>query len=66
MPDPVPRLISIPPRYALSQVAGYIKGRRAIHLTRTYGERKRNFTGQHRAYIQNQKQEDRRLDQVNL
>ena len=26
---------------------GYIKGKSAIHLARVYGERKRNFTGQH-------------------
>jgi putative transposase len=28
-------------------VIGYIKGKRAIHLARVYGERKRNFVGQH-------------------
>jgi len=36
-------LLSIPPKYAVSQVVGYIKGKRAIHLARVYGERKRNF-----------------------
>ena len=40
-------LISIPPKYAVSSVVGYIKGKSAIHLARTYGERKRNFAGQH-------------------
>jgi putative transposase len=39
--------ISIPPKYAVSNVVGYIKGKRAIHLARVYGERKRNFVGQH-------------------
>ena len=34
-------------QYAVSQVIGYIKGKSAIHLARVYGERKRNFTGQH-------------------
>ncbi|GAB1411390.1 IS200/IS605-like element ISAzo20 family transposase [Candidatus Desulfobacillus denitrificans] len=29
------------------QVIGYIKGKSAIHLARVYGERKRNFVGQH-------------------
>jgi hypothetical protein len=29
------------------QVVGYIKGKSAIHLARVYGERKRNFVGQH-------------------
>jgi putative transposase len=28
-------------------VIGYIKGNSAIHLARVYGERKRNFVGQH-------------------
>lgn len=46
-PDHVHMLISIPPKYAVSQVVGYIKGKSAIHLARTYGERKRNFVGQH-------------------
>jgi putative transposase len=45
--DHVHMLISIPPKYAVSQVVGYIKGKSAIHLARVYGERKRNFVGQH-------------------
>jgi putative transposase len=40
-------MISIPPKYAVSQVIGFIKGKSAIHLARVYGERKRNFVGQH-------------------
>src|ERR687884_718533 len=47
MPDHVHMMISIPPKYAVSQVIGYIKGKSAIHMARVYGERKRNFTGQH-------------------
>jgi len=46
MPDHVHIMISIPPKYAVSQVVGYIKGKSAIHLARVYGERKRNFVGQ--------------------
>ena len=46
MPDHVHMMIAIPPKYAVSQVIGYIKGKSAIHLARTYGERKRNFVGQ--------------------
>jgi putative transposase len=46
MPDHVHMMISIPPKYAVSQVIGFIKGKSAIHLARTYGERKRNFVGQ--------------------
>ena len=45
--DHVHMLISIPPKYAVSQVVGYIKGKSAIHLARVYGERKQNFVGQH-------------------
>ena len=40
-------LIAIPPKYAVSQVIGYIKGKSAIYFARVYGERKRNFVGQH-------------------
>jgi putative transposase len=47
MPDHVPMMISIPPKYAVSQVIGSIKGKSAIPLARVYGERKRNFVGQH-------------------
>src|SRR5580698_9271438 len=46
MPDHVHMLLSIPPKYAVSQVMGYIKGKSAIHLARVYGERKRGFVGQ--------------------
>ena len=38
--------LSIPPKYAVSNVVGYIKGKSAIHLARTYSERKRNFVEQ--------------------
>ena len=47
MPDHVHMMISVPPKYAVSQVIGFIKGKSAIHIARTYGERKRNFVGQH-------------------
>lgn len=47
MIDHVHMLISIPPKYTVAQVIGYIKGKSAIHLARVYGERKRNFVGQH-------------------
>ena len=36
MGDHVHLLISIPPKYAVSQVVGYIKGKSAIHIARTY------------------------------
>ena len=84
MPDHVHMLLSVPPKYAVSQVVGYIKGKSAIHLERTYGGRRRNFVGQHfwargyfvstvgrdeaavRAYIKNQEQEDKRLEQLEM
>ena len=47
LPDHVHMMISIPPKHAVSQVIGYIKGKSAIHMARVYGERKQNFTGQH-------------------
>jgi putative transposase len=47
MQDHVHMLLSIQPKYSVSQVVGYIKGKSAIHLARVYGERKRNFVGQH-------------------
>jgi len=47
LPDHVHMMISIPPQYAVSQVVAFIKGKSAIHLARVYGERKRNFVGQH-------------------
>lgn len=47
MPDHVHILLSIPPKYAVSAVVGYIKGKSAIHLARVYGERKQNFVGEH-------------------
>ena len=46
-PDHVHMLIAIPPKYAVAQVIGYLKGKRAIHLARVYAERKQNFVGQH-------------------
>jgi putative transposase len=47
MADHVHMLISIPPKYAVSQVVGFIKGKSAIHLARVYAERKRSFVGRH-------------------
>ena len=47
LPDHVHMLIAIPPKYAVAQVVGFMKGKSAIHLARVYGERKRNFVGQH-------------------
>jgi putative transposase len=46
-PDQVHMMIAIPPKYAVSQVVGFLKGKSAIHLARVYGEKKRSFVGQH-------------------
>ena len=46
MPDHVLRLISIPPKYSVAQVVGFIKGNSAIHVAREFLRRKKNFTGQ--------------------
>jgi putative transposase len=45
-PDHVHMHISIPPKYAVSQVVGFIKGKSAIHIARTFGGRARNFVGE--------------------
>ncbi len=44
--DHVHMLLSVPPKYAVSQVVGYIKGKSAIHIAREYRGRGRNFTGE--------------------
>jgi len=45
--DHVHMMLSIPPKYAVSQVIGFIKGKSAIHIARTYFGRQRNYVGQH-------------------
>ena len=84
MPDHVHILLSIPPKYSVAQIVGFIKGKSAIQIARNFQGRKKNFVGQNfwargyyvstvgkdedavRAYIQHQKKEDKRLDQLNL
>ena len=44
--DHVHMLLSVPPKYAVAQVVGYIKGKSAIHIARSYLGRRQNFTGQ--------------------
>jgi len=39
-------VLSIPPKYAVAQVVGFIKGKSAIHIARNFFGHKRNFTGQ--------------------
>ena len=47
MVDHVHMLISIPPKYSVAQVMGYVKGKSAIHIARVYAGRRRSFVGQH-------------------
>ena len=46
-PDHVHMLISIPPKYSVSHVIGYLKGKSAIHIARTYLGQRRNYNGMH-------------------
>ena len=46
MSDHVHMLIQIPPKYAISTVIGYIKGKSAIAVARQFHGKKRNFTGE--------------------
>jgi len=46
MLDHVHMLISIPPKYSVAQVIGFIKGKSAIHIAREFLGRKKNFAGQ--------------------
>jgi putative transposase len=47
MADHVHMLVSIPPKYSVAQVVGYIKGKSAIHIARSYMGKRQNFVGQH-------------------
>jgi putative transposase len=44
--DHVHILISIPPKYSVAEVVGYIKGKSAIAVARQFGGRQRNFNGE--------------------
>lgn len=46
MGDHVHMMVSIPPKYSVSQVVGYMKGKSAIYIARTYSGFRRNFIGQ--------------------
>ena len=83
-PDHVHMLIEIPPKYTVSSVVGYIKGKSAIAIARTYLGKRQNFTGQNfwargyyvstvgrdeaviKKYIQEQEEEDKRQDQLEM
>jgi putative transposase len=46
MPDHVHIMLSMPPKYSVSQVVGFIKGKSAIQIARNFQGRKKNFVGQ--------------------
>jgi putative transposase len=45
-PDHVHMLLSIPPKQSVAAIVGYLKGKSAIHIARTYRGRPRNFLGE--------------------
>ena len=45
--DHVHMLIAIPPKYFVAQIVGYMKGKSAIHIARTYLGQRKNFGGMH-------------------
>jgi putative transposase len=47
MPDHVHMCISIPPKYSVASVIGFIKGKSAIAIARQFQGRERNYTGEH-------------------
>jgi putative transposase len=46
MPDHVHMCLIIPPKYAVSNVVGYVKGKSAIAIARRFGGREKNFVGE--------------------
>ncbi len=47
MRDHVHMCISVPPKYAVSNVVGYLKGKSAISIAKKFRGRQRNFNGEH-------------------
>jgi putative transposase len=47
MPDHVPLLLSIPPKFSIANTVGFMKGKSAIQIHRRFLRRERNFTGFH-------------------
>jgi putative transposase len=45
-PDHVHMLLSIPPQHSVAAIVGYLKGKSAIHIARTYRGRRSNFLGE--------------------
>ena len=47
MSDHVHMLMSIPPKHSVAQIVGFVKGKSAIHIARSYMGKGRNFMGEH-------------------
>ena len=47
MPDHVHMCLALPPKHAVAQVIGFLKGKSAIAIARQFGGKERNFTGEH-------------------
>ena len=47
MRDHVHMCLSVPPKFAVSSVVGYLKGKSAIAIARRFRGKQRNFTGEH-------------------
>lgn len=46
LPDHVHMCIEIPPKYAVSSVIGFLKGKSAITIARQFSGKQRNYTGE--------------------
>ena len=46
-PDHIHMLITIPPKYSVAQVVGFMKGKSAIHIARVYLGQRKNYNGMH-------------------
>ena len=44
--DHIHMILSVPPKYAVSAVIGYLKGKSAIAVARQFGGKQRNFNGE--------------------
>ena len=47
MPDHVHMCLEIPPKHAVASMIGFLKGKSAIAIARTFSGKEKNFTGEH-------------------
>ena len=68
-PDHIHMLISIPPKYSVAQVMGYLKGKSSLMIFDRHANLKYKYGNRHfwcRGYIRNQLQDDIANDQLSL